>query len=80
LVSIGIEPAICGAMVDSRPPFHPGAPIRAIPALATVLSPSEVAEPVLNPLNHLRQAGEYIDDAQDDDSVTDSNPETVKVV
>jgi hypothetical protein len=46
----------------------------------TVLSPLDVAQPVLDPLNHFWQAGEYMDEAQDDDPVTDSDPETVKII
>jgi hypothetical protein len=55
-------------------------PIRAIPSLATVLSPSEVAEPAIDPFDHFRQAGEYMDDAEDDDPMTGSDPETVEIV
>jgi hypothetical protein len=40
----------------------------------------EVAEPVLDPLNHIRQAGENMDEAQDDDPVTHSDPDSVKIV
>jgi hypothetical protein len=57
-----------------------GARIRAILARVSVLSPFEGAEPVLDPLDHCRQAVEYMDDAQDDDPVTDSDPETMKIV
>jgi hypothetical protein len=35
---------------------------------------------VLDPLNYFWQAGEDIDDSQDEDPVTDSDPETVKIV
>jgi hypothetical protein len=35
---------------------------------------------VLHPRYHFWQAGQYMDDAQDDDPMTDSDPETVKVV
>ena len=35
---------------------------------------------MLDPLDHARQAGEHIDEAQDDDPVTDSDPEVVKIV
>jgi hypothetical protein len=35
---------------------------------------------VLDPINDFWKADEYIDDAQDEDSMTNSNPEAVKIV
>jgi hypothetical protein len=60
--------------------FRSRGTIGAIPVRATVLSPFEGANPVLHPRDHFWQAGEYMDDSQDDDPVTDSDSETVKIV
>jgi hypothetical protein len=60
--------------------FRSLATIRAIPVRATVLSPIEGANPVLHPHDHVWQAGEDMDDSQDDDAVTDSESESVKIV